>query len=90
MHLYGVCREENFSCFARERERDVFVGLLCLPIKSGGFCCNFECTSKGYVERETSLASLKREKEMFLWARYARLSKVVVFAAILNAPVRGM
>ena len=71
------------------REREVFVGLLCLPFKSGGFCCNFVCTSKGYGERETSLASLERERDMFLWARYARLSKVVVFAAILCAPVES-
>ena len=76
----------------RERERDVFVGSLCWPLTSGGFCFNFVCTSKGYVERETSLTLLKRERErkMFLWARYAGLSKVVVFAAILCAPVRGM
>ena len=26
------------------------------------FCGTFECTSKGYVERETSLASLEREE----------------------------
>ena len=72
------------------REREMFCRLTMLASRSGGFCCNFECTSKGYVERETSLASLKRERMMFLWACYACLSKVVVFAAILNAPVRGM
>ena len=65
------------------------MGSLCSPLKSAGFCCNFVCTSKGYVERETSLASLEREREMFLWARYAHLSKVLVFAAILCAPVDG-
>ena len=48
------------------------------------------CTSKGYGERETSLASLERERELFFRARYARLSKVLVFDAILGAPVRGM
>ena len=54
----------------------------------------FVCTSKGYVERETSLASLERERESLYRARYARLSKVVVFCgnsvALLFAPVRGM
>ena len=43
------------------------------------FCGNFECTSKGYVVREISLASLKRERESLFRARYAHLSKVVVF-----------
>ena len=28
-------------------------GLLCSPLKSGGFFGTFECTSKGYVERGT-------------------------------------
>ena len=28
-------------------------------------CCNFLCTSKGYVERETSLALLERERVIF-------------------------
>ena len=58
------------------------------------FCGTFGCTSKGYVERETSLATLKRERESLYKARYARLSKVMVFrgtfVAIFNAPVRGM
>ena len=35
-------------------------------------------TSKEYVERETSLASLEREEALFR-ARFAHLSKVVVF-----------
>ena len=47
------------------------------------------CTSKGYVERETSLASLERGGRLFR-ARFARLSKVVVFLANRDAPVRGM
>ena len=54
----------------------------------------FGCTSKGYVERETSLATLERERESLFRARYARLSKVTVFCgnsvALLGAPVRGM
>ena len=41
--------------------------------------------------REISLASLERERELLFRARYARLSKVMVFCgtsvAILNAPV---
>ena len=43
--------------------------MLCSPHKSGGFlwqfCGTFVCTSKGYVERETSLASLERERVTF-------------------------
>ena len=35
------------------------------PLKSGGFLGTFVCTSKGYVERETSLASLEREGGTF-------------------------
>ena len=65
----GMEREGNFSRFARERERVTFQGLLCSPLKSGGFlwqfCGTFVCTSKGYVERETSLASLERERVAF-------------------------
>ena len=53
--------ERETSLTSLEKERDVFVGSLCLLLKSGGFCCNFGCTSKGYGERETSLALLERE-----------------------------
>ena len=48
------------------------------------------CASKVYVVRETSLASLKRERESFNRAHYARLSKVMVFCGTFVAPVRGM
>ena len=72
-----------------EREGVLIQGSLCSPLKSGGFFGTFECTSKGYVERETSLASLERGRYLFR-ARFARLSKVVVFLALLNAPVRDM
>mgnify|MGYP007051346121 CR=1 len=40
-------------------------GSLCSPVKSGGFCGKSWCTSKGYLERETSLASLEREGDAF-------------------------
>ena len=83
----------TFECTGKgyvERERGVLVqGSLCLPLKSGGFFGTFECTGKGYVERETSLASLERGGYLFR-ACFAHLSKVVVFLALLNAPVRGM
>ena len=52
------------------------------------FCGTFECTGKGYVERETSLASLERGGYLFR-ACFAHLSKVVVFLALLNAPGGG-
>ena len=73
--------ERETSLASLERERDVFVGSLCSPYKSAGFCCNFGCTSKGFVESE---------REVFLWVRYARLTKVLVFAAMLGALVRGL
>ena len=41
---------------------------------------------RGYVERETSLSLLEREGALYT----ARLSKVVVLVALLNALVRGM
>merc|ERR1712155_41447 len=60
-------------------------------------CGTFVCTSKGYVERETSLASLKRERvtlqgslcsplksDGFLWQFCGNP------VALLFAPVRGM
>ena len=81
--------ERETSLASLEREGGIFLGSLCSPLKSGGFCGTFVCTSKGYVERETSLASLERGSRIFR-ARYARLLKVVVFVALLCAPVRGM
>ena len=75
--------ERETSLASLEREGVTFQGSLCSPLKSGGFlwqlCGTFVCTSKGYVERETSLALLERERESLLRARYARLSKVMVF-----------
>ena len=53
------------------------------------FCGTFECTGKGYVERE--LLSLRsRERRSLFRALFTCLSKVVVLVALLNAPVRGM
>ena len=75
------------SLYSRGR-RVLIQGSLCSPLKSGGFFGAFECTSKGYEERETSLASLERGGYLFR-ARFARLSKVVVFLALLNAPVES-
>ena len=55
------------------------------------FFGTFECTSKGYVERETSLASLERGGVTLQgFAYFACLTKVVVLVAFLGAPVRGM
>ena len=48
-----------------QQEGYTFQGSLCSPLKSGGFCGTFVCTSKGYVERETSLALLEREAVTF-------------------------
>ena len=53
--------ERETSLASLEREGGTLQGLLCLPLKSGGFFGTFECTGKGYVERETSLTLLERE-----------------------------
>merc|ERR1740123_2054420 len=46
----------------RLRERRALIqGLLCSPLKSGGFFGTFGCTSKGYVGRENYLTLLERE-----------------------------
>ena len=83
----GKGYEERVSLL--EREGDTFQGSLCSPLKSGVFFGTFGCTSKGYVVRE--LLSLRlREREYLFRACFAHLSKVVVFLALLNAPVRGM
>ena len=47
------------------REGVALQGSLCLPLKSGGFGCKIIGNSKGYGERETSLASLEREGALF-------------------------
>ena len=82
------------SLASLEREGALLQGSLCLPLKSGGFGCNSIGISKGYGERETSLAMLERERESLYRAHYVCLSKVMVFCgtfvAIFNAPVRGM
>ena len=52
------------------------------------FCGTFVCTSKGYVEKETSLALLKKRESLFR-ARFARLSKVVVFCGTFVCTSKG-
>ena len=53
--------EIGTSLASLEREGVTFQGLLCSPLKSGGFGGTFVCTSKGYVERELlSLRSRER------------------------------
>ena len=68
------------------------------------FCGTFGCTSKGYVERETSLALLKREGvregnfSCFAQERGSQFTGLTMLAsqkwwfsvALLGAPVRGM
>ena len=53
------------------------------------FFGTFVCTGKGYVERETSLASLKREEGTFQGSLCSPL-KSGGFLALLCARVRGM
>ena len=54
------------------------------------FCGTFECTGKGYVERETSLALLKREGGHFTGLVLLASQKWWFSVALLGAPVRGM
>ena len=59
-----------------------------MPLKSGGFGGTFGCTVKGYVERE--LLSLRsRERGPLYRARFARLSKVVVFCGTFECTSKG-
>ena len=65
----------------RSREMGVLIqGLLCSPLKSGGFGGTFECTGKGYVEREL-LSLCSRERGYLFRACFSHLSKVVVLEA---------
>ena len=65
------------------RDGSAYSGLTLLASQKWFFFLRtFECTGKGYVERETSLASLERGG-CLCRARFAHLS-------LLNAPVRGM
>ena len=50
--------ERGTSLASLEREGGSFQGLLCSPLKSGGFFSTFGCTGKGYVERGTSLIEI--------------------------------
>ena len=43
--------EREIALPSLEKEGGTFQGLLCLPLKSGGFFGTFVCTGKGYVER---------------------------------------
>ena len=54
------------------------------------FCGTFVCTSKWYVERETSLASLEREGVAFSGLALLASQKWWFSVALLGAPVRGM
>ena len=72
-------------------ERLVLIkGLLCSPLKSGGFCGKSGCTSKGYVERLTSLTSLERKGGLIQGLLCSPLKSVVFMALLGAAPVRGM
>ena len=79
----GYVGRELLSLRSRDRGL-LFQGLLCSPLKSGGFFGTFVCTGKGYVEREL-LSLCSRERGYLFRARFARLSKVVVFLALLCA-----
>ena len=63
-------------------------GSLCSPIKSGGFGGTFVCTGKGYVEGEL-LSLCLRERGALFRARFARLSKVVVFCGTFGCTGEG-
>ena len=54
----------TLASLKRERELLFRAHYACLS-KVMVFCGTFECTSKGYAERETSLALLERERVAF-------------------------
>ena len=60
-----------------------FSGLALLASQKWCFFGTFVCTGKGYVERE------RKERKALFRARFARLSKVVFFLALLCAPVES-
>ena len=81
--------ERETSLALLEWEGGTFQGLHCSPLKSGGFGGTFVCTGKGDVKRELLLLR-SRERRALYRARFAHLSKLVVFLALLCAAVRGM
>ena len=81
--------ERETSLALLEWEGGTFQGSLCSPLKSGGFGGTFVCTGKGDVKRELLLLR-SRERRALYRARFAHLSKLVVFLALLCAAVRGM
>ena len=85
----GIERGKLLSLCSRERGA-LFQGSLCSPLKSGGFFGKNVCTSKGYGERKTSLASLEKEGGTFSGLALLASQKWCFFLAKMNAPVRGM
>ena len=61
----GMYTGKLLLCRSREREL-LFRACYARLSKVVVFCGTFVCTSKGYVERETSLALLKKEGVTFL------------------------
>ena len=59
-------------------------------LKSGGFFGKNVCTSKGYGERKTSLASLEKEGGTFSGLALLASQKWWFLVAKSVAPVRGM
>ena len=53
------------------------------------FCGTFVCTGKGYIERETSLALLVRERGALFRACFTHLSKVVIFCGTFVCTGKG-
>ena len=60
----GMKREKLLSLRSRERE-SLFRARYARLSKVVVFCGTFVCTSKGYIERETSLTSLKKKGVAF-------------------------
>ena len=60
MHRKGVCRKGTSLAWL-ERGGYLFRACFACLSKVVVFCGTFECTGKGYVERETSLALLEKE-----------------------------
>ena len=73
--------------YLKEREL-LFRACFALLSKVVVFCGTFGCIGKGYIERETSLASVEREGVVFR-ACFAHLSKVVVFCGTFGCIGKG-
>ena len=90
VHRLGVCREGNFSCFARERERGYFSGLALLASQKWWFSVALLCAPVRGMVRGKLLSLHSRERGYFTGLALLASQKWWFSVALLCAPVRGM